>query len=103
MTSNFEIRYSNHYLTRIGDRPYLESCGELVFQSPDARFYDLSKDNFIAVKRMYVLGAERDVALAYDIRENIVMFVSILILKERQRQNRMQKGRWAPYEPASEL
>ena len=103
MSPDFEIRYSNHYLTRIRDRPYLESCSQLVFQSPDARFYDLSRDTLIAVKRMYVLGAARDVALAYVVRDNIVIFVSIHILKERQRQNRLQKGRWAPYEPASEL
>ena len=103
MTPDFEIRYSNHYVTRIRDRPYLEGCGEMVFQSPDARFYDLSRNTIIAVKRMYVLGAERDVALAYDIQENVVMFVSIFILKERQSQNRLREGRWAPYEPASEL
>ena len=103
MTPDFEIRYSNHYVTRMRDRPYLEGCGEMVFQSPDARFYDLSRNTIIAVKRMYLLGAEREVALAYDARKNIVIFVSIFILKEIQSQNRVQEERWAPYEPASEL
>ena len=52
---------------------------------------------------MFVLGEERDVAVAYEIEGDITRLVTILPLKEGQQQNRLQRGRWVPYEPESKL
>lgn len=103
MTSDSEIRYITHYAERVGERPYLESFAETVLQDADAYYYDTLRHRFVAVKRIYVLGAERDVALAYEIEDNATRMVTIHLIKEGQQQNRTQSGRWVPYEPESKL
>ena len=103
MSPDAEIRYLDHYAETLGERPFLEGFAETVLQNADAYYYDMLRRRFVAVKRMFVLGAERDVAVAYEIEDNITRVVTILPLKEGQRQNRMQRGRWVPYEPESKL
>ena len=103
LTPNSEFRYYDHYYQRLSERPYLEGVAETVLQSPDAHYYDTSERRLVAVKRMFVLGAERDVAVAYEIVENIIWLVSLFLIKERQQRNRLLEGRWVRYEPQSEL
>ena len=103
MTPNSEIRYSDHY--EYGRIAHLipEGFGEAILQNPDAYHYDTLRQRFVAVRRMFVLGADRDVAVAYEIHGNITWLVTVFILKERQQWNRRGTGRWVPYEPESEL
>ena len=103
MTPDSEFRYYDHYCRRLSERPYLEGLAEMILQNPDATYYDTSKFRFVAVKRLFLLGAERDVAVAYEIVDNIVWLVSLFLLKERQQQNRLREGRWVSYEPARGL
>lgn len=77
--------------------------GEVVLQSPDARYYDRVRHRFVAVRRMHVIGAEREIAVAYEFEGNVTWLVTVFPLKERQQRNRMQSGRWVPYEPESKL
>ncbi len=72
-------------------------------QEADAHYYDTRTGNMIAVKRMYVLGRERDVAVAYEMQGHIRRFITIFPLKEGQQRNRRESGRWTPHEPESEL
>ena len=103
MTPDSEIRYSPHFNYRHTRRLFPEGSGEAVLQNADAHYYDTLRRRFVAVKRMFVLGAERNVALAYEIEDNITRLVTILPLKEGQQRNRMQRVRWVPYEPESKL
>ena len=103
MTPDSEILHYNHYAERRGLRSLPEGSGEEVLQNPDARYYDTWHNRLVAVKRMYVLGAECGVAVAYEIADNVTWLVTIHPLKEGQQQNRLQTGRWMPYEPESEL
>lgn len=103
MTPDFEIRYSPHFNGRHVGRSFPEGSGEAVLQNADAHYYDTLRLRFVAVKRMFVLGSERDVAVAYEIEGDVTCLVTILPLKEGQQQNRMQSGRWVPYEPDSKL
>ena len=104
MTPNPQIRYASRYEEKRLYHSIPEGIGEAVLQSPDARYYDTSRENrLIAVKRMYVLGAERDVALAYEIEANITWLITVFPLKEGQQRNRRVSGRWITYEPESGL
>ena len=104
MTPNSEIRYFDHYEEGRISRSLPEGAGEEALQNPDAHYYDTLRNRFVAVKRMYVLGAERDVAVAYEIEDNITWLVTIFPLKEGQQRNRLQRGRWELLnEPESEL
>ena len=94
MTPDSEIQYSPHFNIRHAGRLFPEGLEEAVLQNPDARYYDTSKSRFVVVKRMYALGAERDIAVAYEIHDNIVRLITIFPLKERQQRNRRENGRW---------
>ena len=96
MTPNSEIRYYDHYEEGRIAHLIPEGMGEAVLQNPDARYYDRVRRRFVAVRRMYVIGAERDVALAYEIEGNITLLVTVFPLKEGQQRNRIQRGRWVP-------
>ena len=104
MTPDSEIRYSPHFNYRRTLRSLPEGSGEQVLQNPDAHYHDTQSGYIIAVKRLYVLGAERDVAVAYEIQDNVIWLVTIFPIKEGQQQNRLQTGRWVRLnEPESEL
>lgn len=59
----------------------------MVLQRPDGYYYDTLRDRMIAVRRMYVLGAERDVAVAYEIAGSATWLTTVFPLKEGQRRN----------------
>ena len=101
MTPSYEVGYSVHHEPSRIKHQIPEGTSEAVLQSADAHYYDTLRGRYIAVKRMYVLGAERDVALAYEIEGDIRLFVTVFPLKEGQQRNRRQNGRWVPYEPES--
>lgn len=96
-----EIRYGSRYENKRVSHAIPEGMGEGVLQRPDARYYDNDSGHCIAVRRMNVLGAERDIAVAYDLEEDIAILVTVFPLKEGQQRNRRQSGRWVPYEPES--
>ena len=99
LTPEFEIRYTEHYIKSIGGRPFLEGLAEVILQSADARYYDSLRNRFVAVKRVEILGSERDVALAYEVANNFTWLITMLPLKEGQQRNRLRLGRWVRYEP----
>lgn len=104
MTPNSEIRYGRRYEDKRVSHSIPEGAGEVVLQNPDARYYDTLHHRFVAVRRMFVIGAERDVAVAYEIEDNITWLVTIFPLKERQQRNRLGIGRWELLdEPESKL
>ena len=103
MTPYSEIRYGSLYEAKRIFHSIPEGVGEVVLQSPDARYYDKDSGHRIAVRRLYVLGAERDVAVAYDIEDDIPLLITVFPLKERQQENRRRNERWVPYELDSEL
>ena len=103
MTPNSEFRYYDHYYDDLRERSYLMGLAEIVLLSPDAIYHDSKSGNSVAVKRVYVLGKDRDVEVAYTIEEDVTWVKNISLIKARQQQNRKQSGRWVPYEHETEL
>ena len=96
-----EIRYYKHFERARREHLLPEGSGEMVLQRPDAYYYDTLRNRMIAVKRVFVPGAERDVAVAYEIADNTTWLVTVFPLKEGQQRNRQESGRWVQYEPES--
>ena len=86
---------SQHFLERLESRHIDLETAEEVFWRADDYFYDLNTGNYVAVKLMDYRGAEREVALAYNIAGNDeVTFVTIHPLKPGQKERRIQSNRW---------
>jgi hypothetical protein len=62
---------------------------------PDARFADEETGYGIAVKRVFLYDRDRDVMVAYDRTAiDLVRLLTIHPLKDGQKENRIQSGRW---------
>ena len=55
---------------------------------------DNETGHFIAVKKVIIYGKERDVMVAYKREDTDVKLLTIHPLKEGQKENRIQSGRW---------
>ena len=84
MTPDSEIRYSPHFNYRHTRRLFPEGSGEAVLQNADAHYYDTSRRQiYCSETDVSFWGSERDVAVAYEIQDDITRLVTIFPLKER--------------------
>ena len=98
LTPYSEVQYTPHFGERRDLRDFPEGFAEMVLQTADAHYQDTESGNSIAVKRVQLRSAEREVAVVYNIRGNLLTFVSIFPLRRRQRQNNLSRERWTPHE-----
>ena len=101
--SDYGISYLRHFIDQKAVREFPDGFAETLFQNADNYYRDLLRGRFVAVKRAYFKGRERDIALVYEIEDNSIVFVTITMLKEGQQQNRVSSGRWERYEPEINL
>ena len=102
--SDYEISYLRHFVDQKAVREFPDGFAEMLFRNADYYYYDHLTERFVAVKRTHFKGRERDIVLAYEVAsEDVIVFVTITLLKERQQQNRVLSGRWERHEPESNL
>ena len=101
--SDYEISYLRHFIDRKEIREFPDGFAETLFRDADSYYRDHLRGRFVAVKRANFKGRERDIALVYEIENNGIVFVTIIVLKERQQQNRVSSGRWERYDPEINL
>lgn len=89
-----KIRYSNHFEEKMKLRSISRELAENIFSQADNYFEDIQTQTFAAVKRIFFKGKERDIALVYRESGNEVLFITIHPLREKQKENRIQRGRW---------
>ncbi|MFZ5591751.1 MAG: hypothetical protein ACOY81_08110 [Bacillota bacterium] len=92
------VVYSRHFTARKELRDIPDGLAELVLKNADSYYIDVMTDYRIAVKRVEFNGAERDMALTYSISEDKIILITLHPLKEGQRENRVQSGRWVKNE-----
>lgn len=88
--------YSKHFLERNALRNINDGTAEILFREADGHYTDMQTNTSIAVKRMELHQKIRDVSLSYIVKGDDVLFITIHPLKEGQKQNRINSGRWNP-------
>ncbi len=88
------VKYSTHLENRLVLRKIPRDLPLRIFEQADERFIDEETGNYIAVKRVEILGKERDMIVVYDQKGEEVEIITIHPLKESQKENRLQSGRW---------
>lgn len=91
-----EIVFSIHFKERNRLRSIDESIAMTIFNKADGFYEDTQTNTSIAVKRIEFQGKTRDVSLTYVTRGDKTVFVTIHPLKDGQKQNRINNGRWKP-------
>ena len=89
-----KIKYSKHIETRISLRKIEYDLPQRIYEDADEKFMDNETGHFIAVKKVIIYGKERDVMVAYKREDTDVKLLTIHPLKEGQKENRIQSGRW---------
>ena len=88
--------FSNHFSERNKLRNISMGIATAIFSNADGHYMDAQTNAFVAVKRIEFQGRERNVGLTYVIRGDEAVFITIHPLKEGQKQNRINNGRWKP-------
>jgi len=89
-----QIKYSKHIETRISLRKIEYDLPQKIYKDAEERFVDNETGHIIAVKKVIMYGKERDVMVAYEHVNADVKLLTIHPLKEGQKENRIQSGRW---------
>ncbi len=88
------IRYSKHLIYKMALRKMSASLVEKVFREADAKYEDKDTGYTIAIKSLKLHNKLRDLALTYEEKEDEIIFITIHPLKEGQKENRINSGRW---------
>lgn len=89
-----QIKYSRHIETRLALRKIEYVLPKRIYEDAEERFMDDETGHIIAVKKVIIYGKERDVMVAYEREDAAVKLLTIHPLKEGQKENRIQSGRW---------
>lgn len=89
-----QIKYSKHIETRLALRKFEYDLPKRIYEDAEERFIDTETGHTIAVKKAVIYGKERDIMVAYKHEGEDVKLLTIHPLKEGQRENRIQSGRW---------
>ena len=86
-----QIKYSRHIETRLALRKIEYDLPKRIYEDAEERFIDTETGHTIAVMRAV---KERDIMVAYRHEDVDVKLLTIHPLKEVQKENRIQSGRW---------
>lgn len=75
------------------ERRIPQGLPERVYLEADLHLVDTLTERLIAVKRIFLWGKERDVAVAYAESDADVVLVTVPPLKDGQRERRIISGR----------
>lgn len=86
--------HSPHLKTRIRLRRLPPDLPDRIFTEAQERFFDTATGHKIAVMKIPLQGKLREIMLAYEEKKGKVVLITIHPLKKRQKENRIQTGRW---------
>jgi len=89
-----QIKYSRHIELRIALRKIKYDMPKDIYENAKERFVDTETGHTIAVMKAEIYDRERDVMVAYKHEDADVKLLTIHPLKEGQKENRIQSGRW---------
>jgi hypothetical protein len=89
-----QIKYSRHIETRVALRKIEFDLPKRIYENAKERFTDTETGHTIAVMQAVLYDRERDIMVAYRHEGEDVTLLTIHPLKEGQKENRIQSGRW---------
>jgi len=81
-------------LERLAIRKIESSLPKEIFENAEERCIDTETGHTIAVRMAMLFGKERHIMVAYRCKDAVVTLLTIHPLKEGQKENRVESGRW---------
>jgi len=89
-----QIKYSKHITERLAIRKIEYNLPKEIFKNAEERFVDTETGHTIAVRMEMRFGKKRHMMIAYRHEDEVVTLLTIHPLKEGQKENRVESGRW---------
>jgi hypothetical protein len=89
-----KVEYSEHIKYRLKFREIDYDLPKIIFEQSEGKYFDAETGHFIAVKNVNLYNKNREVMVAYTFHGDYVTLLTIHPLKEGQRENRINIGRW---------
>ena len=89
-----KVEYSEHIKNRLRFRKIDYNLPKQIFEESEDKFFDTETGHFIAVMNVNLYNKSREVMVAYTFHEDYVKLLTIHPLKEGQKENRINTGRW---------
>lgn len=89
-----KIIYSNHLTNRLKLRNIKYDLPEKILHQSEENYFDNETGHLIAVAKTELYGKTREVMIAYVTEGKSVRLLTIHPLKDGQKENRVNAGRW---------
>lgn len=89
-----QIKYTQHIEKRLNLRKIDYELPKRIFEQSEERYFDKETGHLIATKKVEIYNKNREVMVVYVIEEDYAKLLTIHPLKERQKKNRIETGRW---------
>ncbi len=89
-----QIKYSKHLEQRLSLRRIDYDLPKKIFDQSSERYIDEETKHFIATMETEIYNKRREVNIAYVVEGDIIRLLTIHPLKEGQKENRIESGRW---------
>ena len=88
------ISYTDHLELRLKIRKIPYEYPKLIFNEPEQKFFDITEQTYIAIKKLKYNQKERHMMIAYEKKDDNIEIVTIHPINEEKIINRTIRGRW---------
>ena len=88
------IKYTKHIENRLQLRNIEYDLPKSIFEQSSERYFDSETGHLIAIMQVELYNKSREVMVAYVMEEDYAKLLTIHPLKEGQKENRINSGRW---------
>jgi len=88
------IKYTEHLKRRLKFRNIPTNYPKEIYLNPEKRFYDITEDRNISIKKLRYNGKIRNMMIAYDLRPKHIEIVTIHPITDGKIDNRLSSKRW---------
>ena len=88
------IKYTKHIENRLQLRNIEHDLPKSIFEQSSERYFDSETGHLIAIMQVELYNKSREVMVAYVMEEDYAKLLTIHPLKEGQKENRINSGRW---------
>jgi hypothetical protein len=89
-----QIKYSKHLELRLSLRKIEYDLLKKIFEQSKERFVNEETGYWIATMEAQLYNKTRETMIAYVVEGNVAKLLTIHPLKEGQKKNRIESGRW---------
>jgi hypothetical protein len=89
-----KVEYTEHIKNRLALRRIEYDLPKRIFEEAEERYLDVETRHLIAVMKVVLYDKNREVMVAHTVEEDCAWLLTIHPLKEGQKDNRINTGRW---------